>query len=168
MKAVTLSVACLALLAAPAALAQERRTRFSIGYAFSQYLEEGGGNAPVGAYLSLASAGRKVRIAADAAYHRDSEDFLGESIVVHTVTAGVGPRFELGSGSAKPFLHVLGGLRYDSVEGESNTAFGGMSGLGVDIPAASNLYVRLGADFQIFFEQGEQLKTLRLAAGLSF
>jgi hypothetical protein len=159
-------MACLALLAAPAT-AQERGARVSIGYAFLQYLEEGGGSAPVGAYLSVASAGRTVGIEADVAYHRDSETNFEQTIVLHTVIAGIGPRFELGSANAVPFLHLLGGVRYDSIEGESNTAFGGMSGLGVDIPAGP-VFVRLGADFQIFFDAGENFKTLRLAAGLSF
>jgi hypothetical protein len=66
------------------------------------------------------------------------------------------------------YVHVLGGLRYDTAEGESNTAYGGMAGLGVDIPAGSSLFVRLGADFQMFFDEGENLKTLRLTAGISF
>lgn len=158
-------VASLAILAAPAG-AQER-PRISIGYAFSQYLEEGGGSAPLGAYLSIASAG-KVRFEADVAYHRDSEEFFGETIVLNTLIAGVGPRFDIGSGNTKPFLHVLGGLRRDELEGLSNTAFGGMAGLGVDIPAGSSAFVRLGADFQIFFDEGENVKTLRLTTGFAF
>lgn len=167
MRAWPLVVALLAFLTVPAA-AQERRTRVSIGYAFSRYLEQGGGSAPIGAYLSVASAGRAIGFEADVAYHRDSEELVGETIVLNTVIAGVGPRFELGSGNAKPFLHVLGGVRYDSVEGESNTAFGGTAGGGVDIPAGSRLFVRLGADFQIFFDEGDNLKTLRLAVGIGF
>jgi len=156
----------LAITATPAA-AEEKRTRVSLGYAFSHYLEEGGGNAPVGAYFSVASAGRKVGFEADVAYHRDSEEIFGDTIVVNTLTAGVGPRFELGSGKARPFLHVLGALRHDRIEGESNTAFGGMAGVGVDIPAG-RVFVRLGSDFQMFFDEGTNLKTLRLNAGISF
>jgi hypothetical protein len=167
MRAWPLVVTSLVYLAVPAA-AQERRARVSLGYAFSTYLEEGGGNAPIGAYLSVASAGRAVGFEADVAYHRDSEEFFAEKVVLNTVIAAVGPRFELGSGNARPFLHVLGGVRYDSVEGESNTAFGGAAGGGVDIPAGSRLFVRLGADFQIFFDEGENLKTLRLALGIGF
>lgn len=161
-------LALLTALGAVPAAAQERNVRVSIGYAFAQYLEGGGGNAPVGAYLSVASTGKKVGFEADAAYHRDSDEFLGESFVLNTVTACIGPRFELGSANAKPFLHILGGLRYDTFEGESNTALGGMGGLGVDIPAGSRVFVRLGADFQVFFDQGENVKTLRLTAGISF
>ncbi len=168
MRAWRLLAALPVLVAAPLAAAQGRSVRVSIGYAFSQYLEEGGGNAPVGAYLSVASAGKTVGFEADVAYHRDSETFLDGTIVLNTVTAGIGPRFELGSGSAKPFLHLLGGLRHDSIEGESNTAYGGMAGAGVDIPAGSRVYVRFGADFEIFFDEGENLKTLRLSAGFSF
>jgi len=43
-----------------------------------------------------------------------------------------------------------------------------MAGLGVDVPAGSSVYLRLGADFQVFFDEGESVKTLRLVAGLTF
>jgi hypothetical protein len=65
-------------------------------------------------------------------------------------------------------VHVLGGPRYDTAEGESNTSWGGFAGGGVDIKAGDHVAVRLGADFQIFFDQGENLKTLRLGVGLTF
>jgi hypothetical protein len=155
-----------AFAAAPAA-AQEKTVSVSVGYAFATYLEEGAGSVPLGAYLSLGSHGRKIGWAVDLAYHRDSEDVF-DSIALNTFTAGVGPRFGLGSGNVKPFLQVLGALRRDSVESFSNTAFGGMAGFGVDIPAGSRVFVRLGADFQMFFDSGEDLKTLRLVAGFTF
>jgi hypothetical protein len=34
--------------------------------------------------------------------------------------------------------------------------------------AGDRVSVRLGADFQIFFDEGENLKTLRLGVGLTF
>jgi hypothetical protein len=154
--------------AAPAA-AQEKFS-VSVGYAFAQYLEEDGGNAPLGIYLSFASPG-KVAFDGDFAWHRDPVDIFDDvdtSITLNTFTAAVGPRIWFGEGSARPYLHVLGGLRYDTIEGESNTAFGGMSGLGVDIPAGESIAIRLGADFQIFFDEGENIKTLRLTAGITF
>lgn len=160
-------VAVAAALGAAPAAAQDEGVSVSVGYAFLQYLEEGGGNAPLGAYLSIATPG-KVAFDFDAAWHRDSEDFFDESITLNTFTAGVGPRFRFGEGGAQPFLHLLGGLRYDKVEDESNTSFGGMAGLGVDIGSGSSVAFRLGADFQIFFEDGENIKTLRLVAGVTF
>jgi hypothetical protein len=42
-----------------------------------------------------------------------------------------------------------------------------MAGGGVDIPLGS-VFVRVGADFQIYFEGDENVKTLRLNAGISF
>ncbi len=39
---------------------------------------------------------------------------------------------------------------------------------GIDIKAGERVAVRLGADFQIFFDEGENLKTLRLGVGLTF
>jgi len=136
----------------------------SVGYAFSAYLEEDGGSAPLGAYLSVAGARGPVGLELDLAYHRDTF----EDIALNTFTAQAGPRFRLGEGRARPFLHVLGGLRYDTVEGESNTSFGGMAGGGVDIKTGDRVSVRLGADFQIFFDEGENLKTLRLNVGFTF
>ena len=139
----------------------------SIGYAFSQYLEEGGGNAPTGVYFSVSST-KRVGFEADVAYHRDSEQFFDRTIVLNTLIAGGGPRFNFGQGRARPFLHALGGVRYDRVEDVSNTAFGAIAGGGVDIPAGSSLSVRVGADFQIFYDEGANLKTLRLALGITF
>jgi len=159
---VVASLGSLALIAAPAH-AQGRSIRTAIGYAFSGYLESGGGSAPLGAFVSVASTG-KVGIEGDVAYHRDSES----GITLNTVILGVGPRFAPGSGTAQPFLHVLGGLRYDSAFGTSNTAPGGSAGIGADIPVGSSMFLRLGADFQIFFDEGTNLKTLRLAAGIAF
>ena len=162
-------VAVAAALGAAPAAAQDG-TSVSVGYAFAQYLEEGGGNAPLGVYLSIASPG-KVAFDLDLAWHRDSADVFDDvegAITLNTFTAGVGPRFGFGDGSVHPFLHVLGGLRYDRVEGESNTAWGGMAGLGVDIPTGSSVAFRLGADFQIFFDEGTNLKTLRFTGGITF
>jgi len=149
------------------ATAQEGGVRVSAGYAFSQYLEQGGGNAPLGAYLSLSSKGRRVGLEGDVAYHRDSEDFFGASVTLNTVTAAIGPRLSLRGDRSRPYLHLLAGARHDRVFGESNTAFGGMAGGGVDIPAGSAFF-RLGADFQIFFDEGESAKTLRVTAGITF
>lgn len=159
-------VAVVAALGAAPASAQDG-VSVSVGYAFAHYLEEGGGDAPLGIYLSIATPG-KVAFDFDAAWHHDSEEFLDESFSLDTFTAGIGPRFRFGEGSAQPFLHLLGGVRHDRIEGESNTAFGGMGGLGVDIPAGESVSFRLGADFQIFFDEGENIKTLRLTAGITF
>jgi hypothetical protein len=154
--------------AAAPAVAQEKSLRVSGGYAFLKYLEEDAGSTPLGFYLSLGSAGRRVGVELDLGYHRESGEFFDEPFLLNTFIAGLGPRFELGSGGTRPFVHVLGGLRYDRIEDESNTAWGGMAGLGVDVPIGSSLFLRLGADFQIFFDDGENLKALRLNAGLSF
>jgi hypothetical protein len=136
----------------------------SVGYSFVQYLETGGGNAPVGAFVSI-SGNKGLSPELDLGWQRDSE--FGVTLNTFTVTAG--PRFALGSSeSTRPFLHVLGGLRHDRIEGESNTSWGGFAGGGLDVRVSEGLAVRLGADFQIFFDQGENLKTLRLGVGLTF
>jgi hypothetical protein len=156
-----------ALANVPGVLAQERPVEVSLGYAFAEYLEEGGGNAPVGAYLSLAGT-KRVSPELDLGWQRDSETLFGEKIVLKTLTATAGPRFRWESGRARPFLHALGGVRYDTVEGESNTAWGGQTGGGLDLGLGESVALRLGADFQIFFDQGENVKTLRLMAGFTF
>ena len=153
---------CLVVIAATPALAADNLPKLSVGYSYVKYLEEGGGSAPVGAYLSFWSP-RRVGLELDLGYQRDPE----EDVSLNTLTAVAGPRI-CGESGPLPFFHVLGGIRYDTIEGESNTSFGGMAGGGVDLPAGGRLRVRLGADFQIFFDEGENLKTLRLNAGLTF
>jgi hypothetical protein len=134
----------------------------SLGYSFVQYLEEG--NAPIGAFLSL--AGRKpVDLELDLGWQR-SEGYIDP---LHTFTMVAGPRFESVSGeSARPFLHVLGGVRHDRIESASNTAWGGFAGGGIDLKAGEGLAVRFGADLQIFFDQGWIWKTLRVGVGVTF
>jgi hypothetical protein len=142
--------------------------QMSLGYSFAQYLEEDGGNAPVGAFLAL--SGRDgLSLELDLGWQRDSEDFFDETITLDTFTAVAGPRYGFATEAAvRPFLHVLGGLRHDRIEDESNTAWGGFAGGGIDIKAGERLAIRLGADFQIFFDEGENVKTLRLGVGLTF
>jgi len=65
-------------------------------------------------------------------------------------------------------MHLLGGLRRDRFQGASSTSWGGMAGLGIDVNTATRVALRLGADFQIFFDHGENVKTLRLGVGLTF
>jgi hypothetical protein len=148
---------------ATAAAAQDG-ARFSLGYAYLKELEDGGPSAPLGFYVSFAGSGTTT-LELDGAYHRDTEgDFKFE-----TYTVAAGPRFSPSSGgSAEPYLHVLGGLRHDRFEGESNNAWGGMAGVGVDIGTSGSVAIRLGADFQMFFDEGENVKTLRLNVGLTF
>ncbi len=154
----------------------------SVGYSFLQYLEEGGGSAPLGFYLSLAGRGRSA-IEVDLAYHRDSGQLVGEAEILdstlQTFTGLIG--FKVGpvqsryggGGGVRPYFHLLGGVRRDwlevvSRESETNTAWGGMTGLGVDLKMGEGFAIRLGADFQMFFDEGENLKTLRFSAGLTF
>jgi len=157
-----LTVAGALALAAPAAA--EGPVQVSLGYSYVKYLETDAGSAPVGAFLAL--SGRKnLTLELDLGWQRDSE----EGVTLNTFTAVAGPKVNFATeGAVKPFLHVLGGLRHDSVDGMSNTSWGGFAGGGVDIKAGEKVAVRLGADFQIFFDQGENLKTLRLGVGLSF
>jgi hypothetical protein len=139
--------------------------KFSLGYAYLKTLESGGGSAPVGAYVSLSGAG-STTLEIDGGYHRDEEG--GATLKTFTVTGG--PRFGFSDyrGGTGPFMHVLGGLRHDSFEGSSSTSYGGMAGVGVDLGTSASVAVRLGADFQIFWNHGENVKTLRLIAGLTF
>lgn len=149
---------------APAA---DKSVEVSAGYAFVKYLEDDAGSAPVGAYVSIAGT-RPVTVELDLGWQRDSEEFFDDSIVLDTFTVTAGPRFRGDGGRSPWFLHLLGGLRYDTIEGESNTSWGGQTGGGVDVPIGEALALRLGADFQIFFESGEEVKTLRLGVGLTF
>jgi hypothetical protein len=146
------------------AVAAQDGPRTSLGYAYLKYLETDAGDTPTGAYLSL-SGGGTTTLELDAGYHRESEG--DDSLNTFTVLAG--PRFALGSGGiTRPYLHLLGGIRHDRVEGESNTAPGGMAGIGFDLGTSGNMAIRLGADFQLFRDEGQNLKSLRLNAGLTF
>ena len=167
MRRLLLSIAVAVVVAVPAAA--EGPAQLSVGYSYAKYLgEDDGGSAPVGAFLAL-SGRHGLSLEVDLGWQRDSEELLGESLTLDTFTAVAGPRVAFASdGAVRPFLHVLGGARHDRFEGESNTAWGGFAGGGVDLQVAESVAIRLGADFQIFFDEGENLKTLRLGVGLTF
>jgi len=161
MKKLLVALAVLAVAAAAPAHAADD-ARVSAGYSFLQYLEEDeNGNAPLGAYLSFWSSGG-TGVELDLGYHRDT----AEGVTLNTFTATAGPRFTVSS-DGRVYLHVLGGLRHDRVEGFSNTAWGGLGGLGIDVPAGS-IALRLSADFEIFFDEGANAKALRLGVGITF
>ncbi len=166
MRRVLLTVAGALAVAAPAAA--EGPVAVSLGYSFVKYLETDAGSAPVGAFLAV--SGRKnLTLELDLGWQHDSEELFGESFTLNTFTAVAGPKISFATGGAvRPFVHVLGGLRHDTAEGESNTSWGGFAGGGIDVKAGEKVSVRLGADFQIFFDEGENLKTLRLGVGLTF
>src|SRR5262245_61033029 len=172
-------VAAFVLLAAPASAGEGMG--ISIGYSFLKYLEDEGGDAPLGFYLSLAGRGKSA-IELDLAYHRDTGEFLDgtESLETKLETftglagfkIGPTPRYGQTSGT-RPYFHLLGGVRKDWLkilgrDTESNTAWGGMTGLGIDLVFSPGFALRLGADFQMFWDNGESLKTLRLSAGFAF
>lgn len=151
------------VLPAATAAAAENGPRVSIGYAYLKSLETGGANTPTGAFLAFAGGGTAT-LELDAGYHRKSD-----GTTLNTFTANVGPRFAFGGRQeTAPFIHLLGGLRHDRITGHSTTAWGGMAGTGVDIMTSGGVALRLGADFQIFFHEGDNVKTLRLGAGLTF
>ena len=167
MRRLLLSLVGVVALAAPASAA-EGPVQVSLGYSFVQYLEEGGGSAPVGAFLAL-SGRNGLSLELDLGWQRDSEELFDETITLNTFTAVAGPRFGFASsGAIRPFVHLLGGARHDRIKDESNTAWGGFAGGGIDIKAGESVAIRLGADFQMFFDEGENVKTLRLGVGLTF
>jgi hypothetical protein len=172
-------VAAFVLLAVPARAGDGMG--ISVGYSFLKYLEDEGGDAPLGFYLSLAGRGKSA-IELDLAYHRDTGELVDETDVFETTLqtftglagfkVGPTPRYGQTSGS-RPYFHLLGGVRKDWLEvlgrdTESNTAWGGMTGLGVDLSFSQGLALRLAADFQIFWDDGESLETLRFSAGFTF
>jgi len=138
--------------------------KLSVGYAYLRYLETGGGSATVGAFASLAGGGTTA-LELDAGYHRDSR--AGSTFETFTLTGG--PRLGFGEPrNSAPFMHVLGGLRHTRFQGASETWWGGMTGLGMDINTEASVALRLAADFQIFFKHGHNVKTLRLGVGITF
>ena len=90
---------------------------------------------------------------------------------MNTFTFLGGPRLVLGGTNDQPYAHLLGGARLDKIAGRSNTRWGGAAGLGVDLGTGGRrggTRFRLGADFEMFFESGQNVKALRLTAGLTF
>jgi hypothetical protein len=170
-------VAAFVLLAAPASAGEGMG--ISIGYSYLKYLEDNGGDVPLGFYLSLAGRGKSA-IELDLAYHRDvlvdDVDALETKLETFTALSGfkVGPTPRYGQTSGtKPYFHILGGMRKDWLkvlgsETQSNTAWGGMTGLGVDLVFSQGFALRLAADFQMFWDDGESAKTLRFSAGFTF
>jgi hypothetical protein len=173
-KRVAQTFAVLALLAAPASAADGPKV--SLGYAFLQYLESGGGSAPLGAYLSGWGPG-KTTFEIDVAWHKDEREVLDDSTsltisaTLNTFTFLGGPRVILGGKNDQPYFHLLGGARLDKIRDTSTTSWGGAAGLGVDLGTGGQrggTRIRLGADFEMFFSEGENVKALRLTAGLTF
>jgi hypothetical protein len=138
--------------------------KISLGYAYLRSLETGGGSATVGAFVSLAGGGATA-LELDGGYHRDTRD--GSKFETFTLTAG--PRFAFSSRrNSAPFMHLLAGLRRVRFPGVSDNSWGGLAGLGIDVTTASRVALRLGADFEIFFPEGNNDKALRLGVGLTF
>ena len=144
-----------------ALLAPMAAAETSIGYSFLKSLEDGGGTVPLGGYVSFAGGSDVTSPELDLAYHRDTEG----SANLDMFTAFLGPRFGSSSGG---FLRLMGGIRYERFQGDSDHAFGGMGGIGFNLKTSGRMTVRLGADFQMFFKDGDKQKVLRLNAGLGF
>ena len=153
----------LALVGALAAPASADGNKLSIGYAYLKSLEDGGGSIPLGAFVSFAP-GDDSGFELDFGFHRDDEGGADTNLF----TAALGPRFPLMSGESSVFLHVMGAVQHARFTGGNNTAFGGMGGGGIDLGFGSSTQIRLGADFQMFFDDGENFKSLRLGVGVTF
>jgi hypothetical protein len=165
-------LAVLAFLAVPARASEG--PKISIGYAFLKYLETDGGSAPVGVYLEGWGAGKST-LELDLAWHRRKETAvlgaLSETVTLNTFTFLAGPRQALGGKGDQPYVHLLGGARLDKISGESTTSWGGAAGLGIDLGTGGGrggTRLHLGADFEMFFKDGDNVKALRLTAGLTF
>jgi hypothetical protein len=107
----------------------------------------------------------------DLAWHKDELVVADASGTQNTFTFLGGPRFILGGKNDQPYAHLLGGARLDKLAGTSNTRWGGAAGLGVDLGTggrSGGTRFRLGADFEMFFGSGRDVKALRLTAGLTF
>lgn len=154
-----------ALVAAPSVAQERKPVSVAVGYAIARYLEHPVGYSPFGLYACAASTSQPLGIEVEGAYHRDSRS---GSSVLHTLTAGVGPRFVMDYGDSKLYLHALVGLRYDRLMGQSHSALGGTLGAGFEFPFGSDVNFRLGGDAQLYSDEGETLKTLRLIGALVF
>ena len=161
--AITVGLLLVLVVAAGAPAYAGDGNKFSIGYAYLTELEDEGASVPLGAYLSFAPrAGSGFEL--DAGYHHDKD--AGESFDLFTGALGL--RFGLGGADSAPWIHVLGAVRHLRSFGEGETDFGGFAGGGIDIPTGGSVMIHLGADFQMFFLEGEDVQSLRLTAGFTF
>jgi len=159
---VVLVVLAIVAAAAAPAPASADGNKLSIGYAYLKGLEDEGRTIPLGGFVSFAP-GDDSGFELDLGFHRDDD------IDTNIFTAALGPRFALGSGeSVQPFAHVMGAVNHLRFPGESETDFGGMAGVGLDLGMGGSMMIRLGADFQMFFGDGTNYKQLRLGVGLTF
>lgn len=151
----------------------------SIGYSWLKFLETDGGTAPLGGYISFASSQTSFGIEGDLAYHRKQDEIIvlpgegqdpvvSETLKLETFTASMGPRWGIPAGDVTHYIHLLASVRHDRLEGLSGTVFGFMAGAGVDITAGGGAGLRLAGDFQMYWDEGETVKSLRLSAGFTF
>jgi len=160
-------ISMITMCVATSAHAQSTGARFAAGYAFAKYLEDADGSAPVGLYFAGQGL-EEVSIKAEAAYHRDSEEFGSYTYTLNTFTGMVGPVVNYAAGTAQGFVHLLFGAREDRFEGDGNLSLGGEIGAGFDIPVSPKAFMRPGVDFQVFTDDGYTLKILRLSMGIAW
>ena len=102
----------------------------------------------------------------DLAWHQKKDG----DVKLNTFTVLAGFRKPFGKRD-RPYVHLLGGLRHDKIEGESATSWGGAAGVGIDLATGAgkgSLHIRVGADYEMFFKNSDNLKAVRLTAGLTF
>ena len=151
------------VLAVPA-VAAGMPARLALGYSFVSYLGEGG-NTPRAAFLALSGKGT-LTLELDLGWQRGPTT----RVSMDTYTAAAGPKISFATeGRARPFVHVLFGLRHAELDDAGLAAAGWVAGGGFDI-GAGRVRVRLGADFQAFGLPFAWFggSTARLGVGLAF
>jgi hypothetical protein len=146
--------------------AQADGGRISGGYAYARVLDDEDEDAPVGAYLTAHTLD-EIGFEAELGYHRYSVDFFNTTFNFNTVTALVGPRFAFGEADAQPFIHLLVGGHFAWADDDNDFAMGGAVGGGLDLQLGDGLFLRMGADLQLFVNDDDTFKVMRLTAGLA-
>ena len=117
--------------------------------------------------------GGRLSLAVDLAGHGGSDD---EGTDVDTLALMAGPRFRLGGGRVRPFVHVLAGLvrtrrGVDVFEvdiGETSNDLGGAAGGGVDLGFGERWAVRGAADYRASRSGGETIGDPRVSVGVVY
>ena len=149
----------------------------SLGDGFAGYSVLAGGDSETmhGWQVTLGSGGtRRLGFVLDLSGHMGSAAESGDD--VDTLALMAGPRFRLGSGRVRPFLHAIGGVVrtkaslsvFDVEISESSTDFGGAAGGGFDYGFGDRWALRVAGDYRVVKVDDGTVRDPRFSAGVAY
>jgi opacity protein-like surface antigen len=154
----TAAAVALLLVAPAAAIAQEGGAQLAAGYSYAR----SEGESLHGWTASVAvPAGRTLSLVGEASTHYGEQDLAD----LTRLSLFAGPRLGFGSGSPRPFVHLLAGVVRTSASisvrgvtiSESATDLGGAAGAGLDFRLGDRWSLRLQGDYVLVKAETETL-----------